>query len=241
MELILLERIENLGQMGDVVKVKPGYARNYLLPRQKALRATEENRKAFKTQKVELEATNLKKREEAESVGAKLDGLTVTLIRQAGDAGQLYGSVNGRDVAEMATEAGFNLPRQQVKLPHPIKTLGLFPIKVSLHPEVAVTVTANVARSDEEARIQAETGRAVISEDLNETVEEAAPTVEELVEESVAEEIAEAEAKEAHAEEAPAEEAPAEEAPAEEAPAEEAPAEEAPAEEAPAAEEEKTE
>ena len=163
MEVILLERIDKLGQMGDVVNVKPGYARNYLLPKQKAMRATEENRTAFEAQRAQLEADNLERKSEAESVGERLDGLSVVLIRQAGDAGQLYGSVNARDVAEAVTEAGFTLSRQQVRQERPIKLLGLHPITIDLHPEVTVEVTANVARSAEEAETQAATGRAVLS------------------------------------------------------------------------------
>ena len=215
MEIILLERIEKLGQMGDVVTVKPGYARNYLLPKNKALRATEENRARFETERAQLEAANLERRSEAEKVGAKLDGLKVILVRQAGEAGQLYGSVNARDISDEVSAAGFTINRQQVELGHPIKTLGLHEVQINLHPEVAVNVVANVARSEDEAKTQAETGRAVISSDEEEEVE-AAPAVEEVFEkvedaESAAEEIAE----ELADEEAPTEEAPAEDAEAE--------------------------
>ena len=125
MQIILLERIENLGQMGEVVRVKPGYARNYLLPQNKAVRATEENRKRFEEQRAQLEATNLQRRTEAEAVAAKLDGLSVVLIRQAGEAGQLYGSVTARDIADAITAAGFTVDRQQIRLNQPIKALGL--------------------------------------------------------------------------------------------------------------------
>jgi len=168
MEVILLERIENLGQMGDVVNVKPGYARNYLLPQKKAQRASEENIRHFEQQRAQLEAANLDQRTEAEKVGKKMAGLQVALIRQAGDAGQLYGSVNARDIADQVTEAGFTISRQQVQLAAPIKALGLYPLRVSLHPEVSVEVLANVARSQEEAKTQSKTGRAVVSADEEE-------------------------------------------------------------------------
>ncbi len=163
MDVILLERIEKLGQMGDVVNVKPGFARNYLLPQHKALRATEENRAVFDTKRAQLEAENLERKSEAESVGEKLNGLSVVLIRQAGDAGQLYGSVNARDIAEAITAAGFIVSRPQIRQDRPIKILGLHDVTVDLHPEVAVHVTANVARSEDEAATQASTGRAVLS------------------------------------------------------------------------------
>ena len=161
MEVILLERIEKLGQMGDLVKVKPGYARNYLLPQRKAVRATDDSRKRFEEQRAQLEATNLERRSEAEQVAVKLDGLSVILIRQAGEGGQLYGSVNARDIAEAVSEAGISIRRQQVWLSQPIKALGMHPISVSLHPEVTVSVTVNVARSPAEAETQALTGRAI--------------------------------------------------------------------------------
>jgi len=231
MEVILLERIEKLGQMGDVVKVKPGYARNYLLPREKALRATEENKKVFENKRAQLEADNLKLRSEADAVAAKMAGLTVSLIRQAGEAGQLYGSVNARDIAAAATEAGFTVNRNQVALPHPIKTLGLFDVTVSLHPEVSSSVTVNVARSDEEAKIQAETGKALLSTAAEEEAE-AAAELEKVFEEGAAEAAAEALAEEEAAEAA--------EAAAEEA-AEEAAADEGEEEAAEAAEEDKAE
>ena len=166
MEVILLERIETLGQMGDVVNVKPGYARNYLLPQKKALRATEENRRHFEGQRTQLEATNLERRDAAQEVGARLDGLAVVLIRQAGDAGQLYGSVNARDIAKEVTGAGFTVERRQVQLPHSIKALGLYSVRIALHPELVVGVTVNVARSEDEANIQAKTGKAVVNLDF---------------------------------------------------------------------------
>lgn len=172
MEVILLERIEKLGQMGDVVRVKPGHARNYLLPQRKALRATPENKAYFETQRKQLEAENLEAKKEAESVAAQLDGLTVLLIRQAGDTGQLYGSVSVRDLAGSITEAGVTVSRDQVHLDTPIKTIGMHDVIVQLHPEVTVTVTANVARSEEEAATQAKTGRAVLSQAEQERIDE---------------------------------------------------------------------
>ena len=164
MQVILLERIVKLGQMGDVVNVKPGYARNFLLPKGKALRATEDNIKHFDTQKAQLEAQNLERKSEAQGVGEKMEGASVILVRQAGEAGQLYGSVNARDIAQALTEEGFTVGRNQVRLDQPIKILGLHEVSVSLHPEVSVMVTANVARSVDEAETQAETGRAVLSQ-----------------------------------------------------------------------------
>jgi large subunit ribosomal protein L9 len=155
MDVILLERIERLGQMGDVVKVKPGFARNYLLPQKKALRATKENREYFEKQRAQLEAQNLTRRQDAEKVSAKLDGISVIIIRQAGEFGQLYGSVTTRDIATAITAAGFTVDRRQIMLDVPIKTLGLHKTRVALHPEVTVSVTLNVAPSEEEAAMQA--------------------------------------------------------------------------------------
>lgn len=155
MEVILLERIEALGQMGDVVKVKPGYARNFLLPQKKALRATKENLAYFESQRAQLEAQNLKRRQDAEAVAKKLDGLQVVILRQAGETGQLYGSVSTRDIANAVTEAGFTVDRRQILLDQPIKSLGIFKTRVALHPEVIVTVSVNVAQSEEEAAMQA--------------------------------------------------------------------------------------
>jgi large subunit ribosomal protein L9 len=154
-DVILLERVEKLGQMGQVVKVRPGFARNYLLPQKKALRATKENLTYFEKQRTQLEATNLKRKQEAEEVAKKLDGLKVVIVRTAGESGQLYGSVSARDIADAVTEAGVTVERRQIVLDKPIKTLGLHPLRVALHPEVAVTVTANVAQSQEEAEMQA--------------------------------------------------------------------------------------
>jgi len=155
MDVILLERIERLGQMGDVVKVKPGFARNYLLPQKKALRATKENREYFEKQRAQLEAQNLTRRQDAEQVSTKLDGISVIIIRQAGEFGQLYGSVTTRDIATAITGAGFTVDRRQILLDVPIKTLGLHKTRVALHPEVTVSVTLNVAPSEEEAAMQA--------------------------------------------------------------------------------------
>lgn len=173
MEVILLERIEKLGQMGDVVTVKPGYARNYLLPQRKALRATKDNLTVFESQRTQLETQNLERKQEAESVAEKLDDLQVVMIRQAGDTGQLYGSVTARDVAEAVTEAGFTIERSQVVMDKATKMLGLHPIKVRLHPEVTVTVVANVARSETEAESQAKAGRVVTVEEQLEAEEAA--------------------------------------------------------------------
>lgn len=155
MEVILLERVEHLGQMGDVVKVRDGYARNYLLPQSKALRATQRNRTRFEEDRVTLEARNLERRREASELATKVEGRTVVLIRQASDTGQLYGSVSMRDVADALVEDGLQIERRQVVLDRPIKTLGIHDIRVTLHPEVAVTVRVNVARSAHEAEAQA--------------------------------------------------------------------------------------
>src|SRR6185312_143516 len=155
MNVILLERVPKLGQMGDVVKVKPGFARNYLLPQKKALRATKDNLARFEQQRAQLEAQNLKRREEAERVAERVHGLSVVIIRQAGESGSLYGSVSARDVADATTAAGLTVTRQQVVLEQPIKTLGLTTVRVVLHPEVSIPVTVNVARSPEEAERQA--------------------------------------------------------------------------------------
>ncbi|HVB18406.1 MAG TPA: 50S ribosomal protein L9 [Stellaceae bacterium] len=154
-DLILLERVEKLGQMGQIVKVKPGFARNYLLPQKKAMRATKENLAYFETQRTQLEANNLHRKSEAGEVAAKMDRLSVALIRQAGESGQLYGSVAVRDIAEAVTAAGFTVDKRQIVLDRPIKTLGLHPVRVMLHPEVGLTVTVNVAQSEEGAKMQA--------------------------------------------------------------------------------------
>jgi large subunit ribosomal protein L9 len=153
--VILLERVEKLGQMGQVVKVRPGFARNYLLPKRKALRATKENLAYFEKQRAQLEVSNLARRSEAEEVAAKIEGLTVVIIRQAGESGQLYGSVSARDIAEAVTAAGFTAGRSQVVLDRAIKTLGVHKVRLVLHPEVSVSVGVNVAQSAEEAEMQA--------------------------------------------------------------------------------------
>jgi large subunit ribosomal protein L9 len=155
MEVILLERISRLGQMGDTVKVKDGYARNFLLPQGKALRANEANKKKFEGQRAQLEARNLERKNEAQAVADKLDGKNFIVVRSAGETGQLYGSVSTRDIAEVLTAEGFTVNRNQVELNTPIKTIGLHNIVIALHPEVEVTVTINVARSAEEAERQA--------------------------------------------------------------------------------------
>ena len=161
MNVILLERVPKLGQMGDVVKVKPGFARNYLLPQKKALRATKDNIAYFESQRKVLEAQNLERRSEAEAAGGKIKDLKVTLIRQASEALQLYGSVTSRDIAESAGAAGIKIERSQVELDKPIKALGSHKIKVHLHPEVTVEITALVARSPDEAEFLAKGGTLV--------------------------------------------------------------------------------
>src|SRR5579863_3186529 len=150
-ELILLQRVEKLGQMGDVVKVRPGFARNFLLPQKKALRASKENLQRFETERSQLEAQNLKRREEAERVAERVGGLSVVIIRQAGESGSLYGSVSARDIADACAAAGLTVAREQVLLERPIKTLGIAPVRLALHPEVVTPVAVNVARSPEEA------------------------------------------------------------------------------------------
>jgi len=183
MQVILLERVEKLGQMGDEVRVKDGFARNFLLPKKKALRATKANRDYFQTQKVQLEANNLKLKSEAEKIGQKLDGKAFVLIRQAGDRGQLYGSVSPRDIADSMEKAGFKVDRHQVTISVAIKAIGLFTIPVVLHPEVKVNVTVNVARSEDEAERQAR-GENVLAEKTE--AEEAKVAAEELFEEGAA-------------------------------------------------------
>jgi large subunit ribosomal protein L9 len=173
-ELILLQRVEKLGQMGDLVKVKPGFARNYLLPQKKALRASKDNIARFEQERVQLEAQNLKRREEAERVAERIGGLSVVIIRQAGESASLYGSVSARDIAEATTAAGLSVTRQQVELLHPIKTLGLARVRIALHPEVSIPVTVNVARSQEEAERQARGERVGAEEDEEEAIDAAA-------------------------------------------------------------------
>ncbi len=166
MEVILLERIAKLGRMGEVVNVRPGYARNFLLPQKKAVRATEENRDRFEAQRAQLEELDMSRRSEAEQLAEKVSGSSVILVRQAGDSGQLYGSVTARDVAEAtAAVTSVAVTRQQVQLSQPIKSLGVHAVEVALHPEVVVKVLVNVARTLDEAAIQAESGRAFLGRD----------------------------------------------------------------------------
>lgn len=163
-ELILMQRVEKLGQMGELVKVRPGYARNYLLPQGKAIRATKANLERFQQQRAQLEAQNLKRREEAERIAERVSGLSVVLIRQAGESGSLYGSVSARDIADACKGSGLTLERSQVLLEQPIKTLGLTNVRVELHPEVHINVVVNVARSPEEAERQAR-GEEIVRDD----------------------------------------------------------------------------
>ena len=161
MEVILLERIEKLGQMGDVVNVKTGFARNYLLPQNKALRKTKQNLSRFESERAQLEADNLTRKNEAENIAGKLENMNFTIIRAAGETGQLYGSVTSRDIAESVTKAGISISKSQVILNRALKVLGLEPIRISLHPEVSVGVTANIARNKEEAEQQSSQGYSV--------------------------------------------------------------------------------
>ena len=193
MDIILLERVEKLGQMGDVVSVKPGYARNFLLPKGKALRASKDNLAYFETQKAQLQADNLHRKEEARAVADKIRDTSVILVRAASDVGQLYGSVNARDIAVAVTEEGCTLSRSQVRLDKPIKTLGLHQVKLALHPEVIVGITANVARSEEDAVEQANVAAGIVPA---KEAEEAGDAEEEVAEADLAEaeETAETEA-----------------------------------------------
>lgn len=182
MQIILLERIEKLGAIGDVVTVKDGYARNYLLPNKKALRSNEANRKLFEANRAKIEADNAARRADAEKVAGSVDGAKVVLIRQASNAGQLYGSVSVRDIVEALHEAGHtSVTKAMVVLERPIKSLGLFSVRVNLHPEVAVTVEANVARSPDEAELQAQ-GINVIDQQFAEEAAEEAAAAEEFLE-----------------------------------------------------------
>ena len=166
MQIILLERVPKLGQMGQVVNVKPGYARNFLIPQGKALRATKSTLEDFERRRVQLEANNLHAKDEAQALASKVDGQSVSILRQASETAQLYGSVSARDVATAFTEAGITLDRAQVRLEQPLKTLGVHTVTVALHPEVEVTVTVNIARTQEEADVQA--GKAAPREDRDE-------------------------------------------------------------------------
>ena len=210
MEIILLERVEKLGQMGDVVKVKPGYARNFLLPQGKALRANKANLERFETEKSQRKADNLARRSDAETEAGKMDGLAVSMVRAASEMGQLFGSVTSRDISEAVTEAGFTITRNQVIMEKSIKTLGLHETRIRLHPEVTVTVTVNVARSLDEAETQLRTGVAVTGMIDDEDEADGVEVAEVVV------------AEEASGDEAPAEESSTEDAVADEAPAEEA-------------------
>ena len=220
MEIILLERVEKLGGIGDVVKVKNGFARNYLLPRKKALRANEANRKLFETNRARIEEDNATRRSEAEGAAKSVDGKTVQLIRQASNTGQLYGSVSARDIVEALETVGATVNKSQVVLDRPIKAIGMHDVRIALHPEVAVTVKVNVARSPEEADLQAQ-GIDVLQQMFEEeaapiVAEDLAPPAEEAVEEGPA---ADAEATGEAPVEKSAEAAPeAAETPAEEAP-----------------------
>ena len=173
MDVILLERVENLGQMGDVVKVKAGYARNFLLPQKKALRANDDNKKVFEAQRADLEARNLERKKEAEQVAQKIDGASFIVIRQSSELGVLYGSVSSRDIAEAASEGGFSIERAQVRLDKPLKALGITPVRVVLHPEVDVKININIARSADEAERQAR-GENVLARPEDEAEEEQA-------------------------------------------------------------------
>jgi large subunit ribosomal protein L9 len=185
MQIILLERVEKLGQMGDLVTVKPGYARNFLLPQGKAMRANKANLERFEAEKAQREADNLQRRGEAETEAKKMSGLAISMVRAASEMGQLFGSVTSRDIAEGVTEAGFTIQRSQVVMDKSIKTLGLHDIRVTLHPEVAVTVVVNVARSMDEAETQLKTGVAVTGgvqdvDDEPDAIAEAIAAVEEV-------------------------------------------------------------
>ncbi|SFJ05180.1 50S ribosomal protein L9 [Aerobium aerolatum] len=173
MDVILLERIARLGQMGDTVKVKDGFARNFLLPQGKALRANEANKKKFEGQRAQLEARNLERKSEAEKVAESLDGKNFIVVRSAGETGQLYGSVSTRDIADILASEGFTVSRNHVELNQPIKTIGLTNVELSLHPEVQVTITLNIARSADEAERQAageklDSAEAIYGDDINE-------------------------------------------------------------------------
>lgn len=175
-QVILLERIEKLGAMGDVVAVKPGYARNYLLPQNKALRATDSNIAYFETQKSALEKANNEKKKDAEKRAKPIEGKTVALIRQAGETGQLYGSVTAKDIAEAVTEAtGEKIERSTIEMNQNFKEIGLFPVSIALHPEVKVNVTVNIARTEDEAKVQEKSGKAlIVDEAADEAAEKAA-------------------------------------------------------------------
>lgn len=192
MEVILLERVAKLGQMGETVRVKDGFARNFLLPAGKALRATKANKERFDSMKSQLEARNLELKSEAAKVGEKLNGTEVVLVRQAGETGQLYGSVSTRDIAEALTAAGFSVGRHQIVLNHPIKTIGVHAVPVTLHPEVEVSISANIARSAEEAVRQSRGEDLSVNRDEDEDEDENEGAAE--AEEAAADETGEAQA-----------------------------------------------
>ena len=194
MEVILLERIEKLGQMGDIVNVKSGYARNYLLPHKKALRASEASRAIFEQQRAQLEAENLKNRQEADRIAKEVDGRTIVIVRQASDSDQLYGSVTTQDIATGITESGVTIDRRQVILSNPIKTVGIHRVRVNLHPEVSFEIVANIARSEEEADMQARGERINRDGDVIDIVKEEAVEAEALFEEEATPDIEAAEA-----------------------------------------------
>jgi len=190
MDVILLEKIERLGGLGDVVKVKNGFARNYLLPQKKALRATEANKAVFEKDRAALEAKNNEMKTSAEAIAEKIDGMDLTIIRQAGDTGQLYGSVSTRDIADAASSDDASVKRNQVVLDKPIKLLGLHPVRVNLHPEVTVNLTVNVARTEEEAKRQAK-GEDVTATNQEEAEEESIAVEEVFEDETVAQQASE--------------------------------------------------
>ena len=206
-DIILLERVESLGQMGEVVNVKPGYARNYLLPQKKALRATKDNLAYFEAQRKKLEEFNEKKKSEAQQRADKVEAINLRLIRQAAENGTLYGSVSARDIADVITDQGIRVERNQIELKDALKSIGLYSVTISLHPEVKVEKRINIARTQDEADVQAKTGRAVIADSsqastaeaaeemLAEALEEAEEAAEEFKEEFLEEEVLEAEAE----------------------------------------------
>lgn len=188
MEVILLERVDNLGDLGDVVSVKPGYARNFLIPQQKALRANDANLTYFKAQKTQIEKKNKEKKSESEKQAKKLEGLKVAIIRHAGEGGQLYGSVTARDIAESIGEvSGVKIRRSMVTIHEALKMIGLFPVTIALHPEVKLEVTINIARSEDEAKLQEKTGKALIAEEEGESQAEMIEKAEEKAEEKAQE------------------------------------------------------
>ena len=201
MKVILLERVERLGGLGETVNVKDGFARNYLLPRAKALRASEANLKVFESQRHDIEARNASARQDAEKAATKLDGSSYVIIRQAGENGQLYGSVSGRDVSDAVVAEGGQVDRSQVVLDRPIKALGVHPVKVRLHPEVTITVNVNVSRSQDEAVRQAR-GENVITSQFDEDREMAQQAAEDLFEGGAGQAMAESAPRDADAEEA---------------------------------------